>query len=62
VPVVQTTAGPASWVSASDILSLLVLILTLSVEIAVLAMGVWLLFRCMVESADYSRVVSEKQA
>ena len=51
VPVVQTTGGPASWVSAADIVSLLALILTLSVEIAVLALGLWLLFRSMVASA-----------
>lgn len=45
VPVVQTTAGgPASWVSAGDILSLMGLITTMAVEIAVLAMSLWLLF------------------
>ena len=52
VPVVQTTAGPASWVSAGDILSLLALIFAVSVEIVVLGMGLWLLFRSMVEFAD----------
>ncbi|MEH2495722.1 sterol desaturase/sphingolipid hydroxylase (fatty acid hydroxylase superfamily) [Bradyrhizobium sp. AZCC 1678] len=62
VPVVQTTAGPASWVSAGDILGLLALIVTLSVEIAVLGMGLWLLFRSMVEFADYPLVASEEQA
>jgi hypothetical protein len=54
VPVVQTTAGPASWVSAADIVSLLALIVTVSVEIAVLGMGLWLLFRSMLEFADYA--------
>lgn len=62
VPVVQTTAGPASWVSAGDILGLLALIVTLSVEIAVLGMGLWLLFRSMVELSDYPVVASEEQA
>ncbi len=52
VPVVQTTAGSASWVSAGDILSLLALIFAVSVEIVVLGMGLWLLFRSMVEFAD----------
>ena len=45
VPVVQTTAGPASWVSAGDMLSLSVIILTAFVEMLVLALGLWLLFR-----------------
>jgi hypothetical protein len=45
VPVVQTTAGPATWVSAGDILSLTSLILATFVEILVLALGLWLLFR-----------------
>jgi uncharacterized protein DUF3611 len=45
VPVVQTTSGgPASWVSAGDILSLMGLIITMSVEIIILALGLWLLF------------------
>ncbi len=53
VPVVQTTAGgPTSWVSAGDILSLLGLILSMLVEIAVLTFSLWLLFRTTVASAD----------
>jgi hypothetical protein len=54
IPTVQTTGGgAASWVSAADIVSLLILILTLSIEIAVLAMSLWLLFRAMAASAEY---------
>ena len=46
VPVVQTTSGgPASWVSASDILSLMGLIFAMLIEVIVLALSLWLLFR-----------------
>jgi len=44
ISVVQTTAGPATWISAGDILSLTVLILVTFVEVLVLALGLWLLF------------------
>jgi hypothetical protein len=44
VPVVQTTSGPTSWVSAGDMLSLMGLIITMFVEIVALSMGLWLLF------------------
>ena len=60
VPVVQTTAGSASWVSAADIVSLLALIVTVSVEIAVLALSLWLLFRSLVPSAEYPRAADER--
>lgn len=54
IPTVQTTGGAAaSWVSAADIVSLLILILTMFVEIAVLALSLWLLFRAMVASPEY---------
>jgi hypothetical protein len=54
IPTVQTTGGgAASWVSAADIVSLLILILTLFVEIAILALSLWLLFRTMIASAEY---------
>ena len=54
IPVIQTTSGgPASWVSAADILSLLILILVLFVELAVLAFSLWLLFRTMIDSVEY---------
>ena len=46
VPVVQTTSGgPASWVSAGDVLSLMGLIFAMLVEIVVLTFSLWLLFR-----------------
>ena len=45
IPVIQTTTGgPASWVSAGDVLSLLGLIVNMLVEIAVLTLSLWLLF------------------
>jgi hypothetical protein len=54
IPTVQTTGGgAASWLSAADIVSLLVLNLTLFVEFGVLALGLWLLFRAMTASAEY---------
>jgi len=53
VPVIQTTGGgPASWVSAGDILGLLGLIITMSVEIAVLALSLWLLFLATLDSEE----------
>lgn len=46
VPIVQTSAsGAASWVSAVDMVSLSVLILTLFGELIVLVFSLWLLFR-----------------
>jgi len=57
IPTVQTTGGgAASWLSASDIVSLLILTLTLLVEFAVLALSLWLLFRCMSPSDEYPDV------
>jgi hypothetical protein len=44
INVIQTTGGPATWVSAGDILSLTVVILITFIEVLVLAMGLWLLF------------------
>jgi hypothetical protein len=53
VPVVQTTSGgPASWVSAGDILSLMGLIVTMSVEVVILALSLWLLFLATVDSVE----------
>jgi len=54
VPVIQTTGGPASWVSAVDIVSLMALILTLFGEVIVLALSLWLLFRTTMASAEYA--------
>jgi Protein of unknown function (DUF3611) len=46
VPVIQTTtSGSASWVSAGDMVSLMGLIASMLVEIVVLALSLWLLFR-----------------
>jgi uncharacterized protein DUF3611 len=57
IPVVQTTAGgPTSWVSASDVMSLLALSVSLLVEQFVLAFSLWLLFRSMVAPAEVSHI------
>ncbi|WP_028744985.1 DUF3611 family protein [Rhizobium mesoamericanum] len=53
VPVIQTTGGPASWVSAGDILNLAVIILLTFVEVVVLVFSLWLLFRASTASAEY---------
>jgi hypothetical protein len=53
VPVIQTTGGgPASWVSAADMMSLMGLIFTMLVEVAVLTLSLWLLFRATAEAAE----------
>ncbi|MEZ2128206.1 MULTISPECIES: DUF3611 family protein [unclassified Sinorhizobium] len=53
VPVVQTTGGPASWVSAGDILNLAIIILMTLVEVIVLVLSLWLLFRASTASEEY---------
>jgi hypothetical protein len=53
VPVIQTTGAPASWVSAVDIVCLMVLNLILIGEVLVLTFSLWLLFRSTVGSAEY---------
>jgi hypothetical protein len=45
IPVVQTGAQAAYWVSSVDMVSLLALALTLAAEITVLAFSLWVLFR-----------------
>jgi hypothetical protein len=56
VPVVQTTSGgPTSWVSASDILSLMGLIFATLVQIVVLMLSLWLLFRTTAEFVEIHR-------
>jgi hypothetical protein len=60
IPVVQTTAGPASWVSAADIMSLMALLLTMFVEVAVLAFSLWLLFRTTIPSIEFPYIGDEK--
>ena len=53
VPVIQTTGGgSASWVSAGDMVSLLGLICTMLVEIVVLTLSLWLLFRTTASAED----------
>jgi hypothetical protein len=54
IPVVQTTGGgPASWVSAADVVNLLALSFVILVEVIALAFSLWLLFRSMVASKEY---------
>jgi len=61
IPTVQTTgSGSASWVSAADVVSLLILILILFVEIGVLAFSLWLLFRTMIASVEYPQAGSKE--
>jgi len=60
IPVVQTTSGPASWVSAADILSLMALLLTMFVEIAVLVIGLWLLLRTTTASVEFPHIAGEE--
>ena len=53
IPVIQTTSsGSASWVSAGDMVSLMGLIFTMLVEIAVLTLSLWLLFRTTVQTSE----------
>lgn len=53
IPVIQTTGGPASWVSAADIAGLMALLLTMFVEVAVLAFSLWLLYRTTVPTVEF---------
>lgn len=54
IPVIQTTSGgPASWVSAADIAGLMALLLTMFVEVAVLAFSLWLLYRTTSPSVEF---------
>lgn len=56
IPVIQTTGGPASWVSAADIAGLMALLLTMSVEVATLAFSLWLLYRTTIPSAEFPHI------
>src|SRR6478752_4759142 len=56
IPVVQTTSGPASWVSAADILSLMALLLTMFVEVSVLIIGLCLLLRAATASVEFPHI------
>src|SRR6516225_2248992 len=56
IPVIQTTGGgPASWVSAADIMSLLALNFSLLVELLVLALSLWLLSRSTITSQNVAQ-------
>jgi hypothetical protein len=61
IPVIQTTGGPASWVSAADIFSLMTLLLTMFVEVAVLVIGLWLLLRTTMASAEFPHITREER-
>jgi hypothetical protein len=60
VPVVQTTGGPASWVSAADIAGLLALLLTMFVEFTVLVFSLWLLLRITLPSVEFPQIDDEE--
>lgn len=44
VPVIQTAAADASWISALDVLSLLALAWSVAAEILILGLGLWLMY------------------
>lgn len=55
VPVIQTAGGaPASWVSAVDVMSLMALILTMFGELLVLVFSLWLLFRTVIATTQFT--------
>ena len=60
VPVFQTTgAGPASWVSAIDMASLMALSLLVFAEVIVLIFSLWLLFRTTQAVAAFPQAPEE---
>ena len=62
VPVIQTAGrGQDSWISAADMVNLLVLNLTLFGELTILIFSIWLLFRSMIASAEYPNAGREEQ-
>jgi hypothetical protein len=60
VPVIQTTGGPASWVSAADIAGLLALLLIMFAEVTVLVFSLWLLFRTRLPSVEFPQIDDEE--
>lgn len=61
VPTIQTTGGgQASFLSAADMVNLLILNLTLFGELAVLIFSIWLLFRSMIASLEYPYAGNEE--
>lgn len=60
VPVFQTpAAGPTSWVSAVDMVSLMALSLFSFAEMVVLIFGLWLLFRTTQVSGEFPQSTAE---
>ncbi|MFO0947498.1 MAG: DUF3611 family protein [Planctomycetota bacterium] len=60
VPVIQTTGGgSASWVSAADMVNLMVLIITLFAELIVLGFSLWLLMRTIQSSRDANEALAK---
>ncbi len=60
VPVFQTpAAGPTSWVSAVDMVSLMALSLFAFAEMVVLIFGLWLLFRTTQVSGEFPQSTAE---
>jgi hypothetical protein len=60
VPVIQTTGGPASWVSAADMAGLLALLLTMVAEVIILVFSLWLLFRTTLPSVEFPEIDDEE--
>ena len=60
IPAIQTTGGPASWVSAADIAGLLALLLTMFAEITILLFSLWLLFRTTLPSVEFPQIGAEE--
>lgn len=60
VPVIQTTGGPASWISAADIAGLLALLLTMFAEVIILVFSLWLLFRTTLPSVEFPEIDDEE--
>jgi len=60
VPVVQAQGvGPASWVSAIDMASLMALTFLVFAELIVLIFSLWLLLRTLQASAEFPQAVEE---
>lgn len=55
LPVIQTSADHASWVSAIDALSLMALVLMVAAEVIVLVLGLWLLHRVTTATAEHEK-------
>jgi Protein of unknown function (DUF3611) len=60
VPVIRTTGGPASWVSAADMAGLLALLLTMFAEVIILVFSLWLLLRTTLPSVEFPEIDDEE--